>query len=270
MKISTNPNINPIISIITVVYNGEETIKSTIESIIEQKNEDIEYIVINGNSSDKTGKILQDLSEHIDICITEKDNGIYDAMNKGLDLASGKFIWFINSGDQIGDNKIIKDLISTITDRTQYIYSGVKLINKQGETIKTVHAPNKITTKLISKGMCISHQSFIIKKTLTNHYDLTYKLIADQKWIMQCISKSTVPGEHFPRPLSKYLLGGLSDQNQTKCVVEKIKMIKKDYPEYFKSNIFGYIYELCKIKLKNYINLIIKSLPKQTNQNNSN
>ncbi|MEH6998128.1 MAG: glycosyltransferase family 2 protein [Limnobacter sp.] len=259
MQKTKNNKINPIISIITVVYNGEKTIKSTIESIIPHKNKkNIEYIVIDGHSTDNTNTILNTYSEHIDKHIIEKDHGIYDAMNKGLHLASGEFVWFLNSGDQISDDKIIIDLISTITHHTQFIYSGVELINSEGHLVNTINAPQEINLRLISKGMHISHQSFVVRKSLTNDYDLNYKLIADQKWVMQCISKATGRGQFFHRPISRYLIGGISDQRQLECVIEKIKMIKKDFPKFYKSNISTYILEIIKIKLKYYIKLLKK------------
>ncbi|MAG79420.1 MAG: glycosyl transferase [Sutterellaceae bacterium] len=265
MKHNKNNDTKPKISIITVVYNGEETIKLTIESIIShKKSNNIEYIVIDGKSTDNTNKILKSYSEYIDKHIIERDAGIYDAMNKGLTLASGEFIWFLNSGDQISDDRIVMDLISKITHNTQFIYSGVQLINIEGKLIDTLDAPQKLSVRLLSEGMHISHQSFIVRKSLANQYDLNYKLIADQKWIMQCISKAKENGHFFDRPISRYLLGGISDQRQLECVTEKIKMIKKDYPELYKANIHKYFLEIIKIKIKNYL-YILKKLNAKVN-----
>ena len=92
---------NPLISIITVVYNSEQFIESTLKSIAAQNSKNFEYIIIDGQSKDATLSIIEKYKSFVDVLISEPDKGLYDAMNKGLQLAKGQFVWFINSGDQL-------------------------------------------------------------------------------------------------------------------------------------------------------------------------
>ena len=98
-------------SIVTVVFNGENYLERTIKSIVNQTYKNVEYIIIDGNSKDGTLAIIDKYKENISYWISEPDKGIYDAMNKSLDLITGDFVWFINAGDEIHDNKTIENLI---------------------------------------------------------------------------------------------------------------------------------------------------------------
>ena len=162
----------PKISIITISYNAEAFIEKTILSVIKQTYPNIEYIIIDGASSDNTLKIIENYKNKISLIISEKDSGIYDAMNKGLGLAHGEWINFMNAGDEFTSDNIITDIFSkTIDSNIHFMYSDY--YSKD---------PNNILVKRetsFNKGI-INHQSCIYRKNLHNvhgKYIVTDKLI---------------------------------------------------------------------------------------------
>ena len=121
----------PLISIITVVFNGEKYLEETIQSVINQTYSNVEYIIIDGGSSDGTLDIIKKYEERIDYWVSEKDRGIYDAMNKGIDVASGKWLNFMNGGDEFYDNKVIENIFKNCSYEDEYVIHGkVALIYK--------------------------------------------------------------------------------------------------------------------------------------------
>ena len=171
---------SPKISIITVVFNGVETLETTIKSVINQSYKNIEYIIIDGNSKDGTIDIVKKYNHSITQWISEPDNGIYDAMNKGLNISNGDYIWFMNSGDEIANNNTIQDIISSNPISDIY-YGDTIMIDSDGNEIgnRRLTPPKKLTWKSFKKGMLVSHQSFIVKKQITQPYNLKYKFSAD-------------------------------------------------------------------------------------------
>lgn len=172
-------NPRPILSIITVVFNCELTLSSTIESVVQQKFKDFEYIIIDGGSTDGTLQLLEDYSEHIDIKISEKDKGIYDAMNKGIGQASGEWIYFLNAGDVLYDKRVLTNLF-------QLDFSADIVYGKHEADygyFKRIQKPSAL--KKIWKGMIFSHQAMIAKTALmkASPFDLTYKMSADYNFI---------------------------------------------------------------------------------------
>lgn len=251
----------PFISIITVVFNGAEHIEKTILSVIGQNFNNIEYIVIDGGSTDGTVDIIRRHGSNIDYWISEPDSGIYDAMNKAQRLASGNFLWFINAGDEIADKYILNDLSSIMTTDCDYdyVFSGTHIINIDGSPKKTVMPPIPLTFDLMTKGMHVSHQSFIPRREIAPIYDLQYKLIADQKWILDCMKYGKAHGFYFDRPLSRYMAGGVSDLKSLDCVVEKILMVKKHFPSYYPINLPRFIFEAGKAIIKKFVRKVRSS-----------
>ena len=169
----------PIITVITVARNCQDTIEDTIVNVINQKYKNIEYIIIDGDSSDNTLEIIKKYDRSIDYWMSEQDNGIYDAMNKGIDLATGDWINFMNAGDSFYNY----NLFNTIFDRIEYnkfdvIYGD--FIAKDVINQSEVRVRAKPIKKIFS-GMVFSHQSVIIKSKIVKLYpfDLKYKTAAD-------------------------------------------------------------------------------------------
>jgi glycosyltransferase involved in cell wall biosynthesis len=163
---------NPLISIITVVFNAEEVLEKTILSVINQSYNDVEYIIIDGCSTDNSLKIISKYRDQISKVVSEPDIGIYDAMNKGLKIATGSWINFMNAGDQFNNNNVLKDVFNkAIPLHASFIYSDFILDDKRnGKTLITAN---------FSQGNLL-HQSIIYKKELHNwygYYLVTSKII---------------------------------------------------------------------------------------------
>lgn len=218
----------PLVTVVTVVYNGADVLAETIKSVLTQTYENIEYIIVDGGSTDGTLKIIQSYNNYIDYWVSEKDEGIYDAMNKAQILSTGDFVWYLNAGDTISAADVMKRVFDDggIHD---YYYGNTQLINSNGYHGKIVYAPVQITATAMYRGMIVSHQSIIFRRSLMAPYDQQYKFIADQKWVIDGLMRSR-SGVHVGLVLSNYLLGGISDQYSLNCIIEKIKLAINDLP----------------------------------------
>ncbi|OHD12973.1 MAG: hypothetical protein A2086_04510 [Spirochaetes bacterium GWD1_27_9] len=245
---------NPLISIITVVFNGENHIERTIKSIISQNYKNIEYIIIDGKSTDSTMNIINKYKTQIAVVVSEKDNGIYDAMNKGINLAKGEYIWFINCGDEVFENNTISKIFET-NDYSDVYYGKQCLLNNNLGTIKITDIPQKLDYKSFIYGMLVSHQSIIAKKSLVSDYDLSYKYVSDHDWIIKFLKKSkTITNTN--QILSKYLLDGFSQNNFFGCWKDRFKIIRKNYGfGYYLLNILLFLRDYSKFSLKRILKI---------------
>jgi glycosyltransferase involved in cell wall biosynthesis len=211
-------NTPPFLTIITVVYNNLPGLKYTFQSICQQTCKDFEWLVIDGGSTDGTKEWLAQLSFPLFTFISEKDRGLYDAMNKGLKMASGQFVWFMNSGDGIYSANTVEHLKLHGT-HADVLYGETMLIDDQGNQVgtrseKTTRVlPATLTARSMIMGMVVCHQSFIPKRSITAPYQLKYRFSADIDWVISCLEKSKNTN-NCNSILANYLIGGLSTQNQ--------------------------------------------------------
>ncbi|MGQ1785240.1 glycosyltransferase family 2 protein [Saccharicrinis sp. GN24d3] len=220
---------NPKISIITVVYNGEPTLEATIKSIGKQSYKNIEYIVIDGFSKDLTVDIIKKYDEVITYWISEPDKGIYDAMNKGIDMATGDYLWFMNSGDEIYDGTTLEKTVATWPNADIY-YGETVMIDNNGHEIgdRRLKTPVSLNWKSFKKGMLVSHQSFIVKKSLVGHYNLGYQFSADFEWCLKAMKKAqNICNTNLV--MSKFLDGGVTKQNIVPGLKERFKIMVQHY-----------------------------------------
>src|SRR3989344_1701590 len=149
---------NPKIRIITVVYNAKSLIERTIKSVLSQTYTNIEYIIIDGGSSDGTLEIAEKYQHDIAVILSGKDNGIYDAMNKGLSTATGDFVLFLNAGDELYSTEIISKILS-LGDADVY-YGNTAVVNEKGVVIgdRRLSPPEELNWRSLKFGMCVSHQ----------------------------------------------------------------------------------------------------------------
>lgn len=172
-------------SIITVTYNAGKSLKNTLDSIRIQKFKDYELILIDGKSTDDTLEIIHANKDIISSFISEKDKGIYDAMNKGIKLANGEFCVFLNSGDMFYNETVLMDVSSVIEQFSQYdIYLGYADYTK-GKDIKTVH-PNISKLPYVFCHQAMFFRTEVIK---LNNYDVNYKLSGDSELFYRLLSK---------------------------------------------------------------------------------
>jgi glycosyltransferase involved in cell wall biosynthesis len=220
----------PLVSIITVVYNSEQFIEKTIQSIIRQSYPNIEYIIIDGGSTDKTLEIIKKYEKNISKWISEKDNGLYDAMNKGLIMANGKYVWFINSGDQIYSANTLVQALNALETFPDIIYGETEIIDKDGRNIgmRRHSAPENLSWKMLSKGMLVCHQSVIIKKEISENYNLEYKHSSDFDWLIRVLKKSSSI-HNSGLVLSKFLEGGKTSKTLIPGLKERFRIMKTYY-----------------------------------------
>ena len=204
------------ISVITIVFNGENEIQRTIESVINQTYKNIEYILIDGASKDKTMSIAEKYKEYFSKMISEPDKGIYNAMNKGLSYATGDYVIFANSGDLIASNEVFERVVKSIKeygDLPELVYGNYAEVSNGiiGNEIQSYGHQR------IWYGMFASHQSMFYKldfiKNNNIQFDESYKIAADYKFTMQTI----VNGNRFlkvPYCISLFDISGISNNNK--------------------------------------------------------
>ncbi|MFM7022691.1 MAG: glycosyltransferase family 2 protein [Flavobacteriales bacterium] len=221
------------LSIITVVYNGGALLEKTILSVLEQSYPHIEYIIVDGKSTDNTMQIVEKYKSRIDRIVSEKDTGLYHAMDKGLKLATGRYVWFMNCGDQINDAQTVEKMFAEKVDADIY-YSDTALIDEEGKFLSLLsevshnNAPDPLTPLSMSRGMAVCHQSFIVKRSIAPPFDLHYKISADIDWVIKCLKKSK-RNHKLSFCLSKFLVGGISSKNRWRAVRERFVMYNKHF-----------------------------------------
>jgi glycosyltransferase involved in cell wall biosynthesis len=224
----------PKVSIITVVYNSSDALKATIESITSQIYPNIEHIVIDGGSTDGSVEVANEYKDHIAYYLTEKDKGLYDAMNKGLRASTGEFVWFINTGDYIEDNSVLVHLYEHWGLMDDVYYGETNFIDESGKILgtrsqlTTRKIPEQLTWKSFRHGQVVSHQSIIVKRELAGEFDLQYKVSADVDWGIRVLKKAnSIVNTH--QILTKYLVGGFSKQHQQTSWKERFNIFVKHY-----------------------------------------
>lgn len=220
---------NPTLSIITVVYNNVRDIERTMLSVLKQTYANIEYIIIDGASTDGTLNIIQKYQDRITCLVSEQDKGIYDAMNKGLALATGDYVLFMNSGDELYDATTVEAVFASSPDADIY-YGETEMINKEGKSLgqRRHKAPEQFTWRSFKYGMSVSHQAIYIRRSLLKPYDSRYQLSADIDWILHA-AKQAKKIVNVKRYVAKYLVGGMSKQKHRQSLIERFQIMREHY-----------------------------------------
>ncbi|GAA4333914.1 glycosyltransferase family 2 protein [Mucilaginibacter gynuensis] len=220
---------NPVLSVITIVYNNARDIERTMLSVLNQSYTNIEYIVVDGASTDGTLEIVKQYGNRIAKLISEKDKGIYDAMNKGLAAATGDYVLFMNSGDEIYSPETVAHIFASEPDADIY-YGETEMINDEGQSLgrRRHKAPEQFTFRSFKYGMSISHQAIYIKRNLLEPYDMQYQLSSDIDWILRAAKKAKKI-VNVKQYVAKYLVGGMSKKKHRQSLVERFDIMKKHY-----------------------------------------
>ncbi len=221
------------ISIITINYNDLKGLKKTFNSIVNQSNKDFEYLVIDGGSSDGSKEFIEQNSDKLAYWISEKDSGIYNAMNKGIKAASGEYILFLNSGDFLVDDTII-DRVLKIIDGKEEIYYGNLFCSQNGNRISLWSPPDVLSFSYFL-DYSLPHPASFIKRNLFEKYFLyseNLKIISDWEFFIFCICKMNVSYKHIDLIVSDFDFEGVSSlkENENKISSEKEIVIKKHFP----------------------------------------
>ncbi|MEG0037849.1 glycosyltransferase family 2 protein [Bacteroides sp.] len=222
----------PTLSIITVTYNAEQVLETTLQSVISQTYHHIEYILIDGASKDRTLAIAEKYRDRIQLLISEPDRGLYDAMNKGIALATGEYVCFLNAGDSFHQDDTLQQMMQSIKGRElpDVLYGETALVDGKGHFLRMrrLSAPEVLTWKSFRQGMLVCHQAFIARRTLMQPYNLSYRYSADFDWCIRILKKAkTIHNTHLT--LIDYLDEGMTTQNRKASLMERFRIMVHHY-----------------------------------------
>ena len=242
----------PLLTVITVVRNGGEQIEQTIASVLEQTYSNIEYIVIDGASTDGTIDTLNKYDHQLACWISEPDRGLYDAMNKGIDLATGDYINFMNTGDVFYRPDTVESVIKSLNENDDLIYGHCRMIYDQHFSV--VWKTGRVAD--LWKGMIFRHQSLFAKASICKklHFDTTFKIGADFAFIFSCF-QGGYRFRSIDMVISTITLGGLSDINLTYALQENRRAVLGSVPT-LKVKLY-YFFLIYLTRLKSSIKLIL-------------
>lgn len=226
-------HLTPKFSVITVCYNAQATLEDTIQSVIAQTYHHVEYIIVDGASKDRTLSIINRYRDRITTVVSEPDKGLYDAMNKGLRLATGDYVCFLNAGDSFHEDDTLQQMVHTLRELTELpdvLYGETALVDAEGHFVRMrrLQAPEHLTWHSFRQGMLVCHQAFFAKRTLAEPYDLRYRFSADFDWCIRIMKKSKVlHNTHLT--LIDYLEEGMTTRNHEASLHERFRIMAKHY-----------------------------------------
>ena len=258
------------LSVITVTYNCRELLPRTLKSVSEQTFPSVEHIIVDGASTDGTLELIREYLElsieneaRPGAWISEPDKGIYDAMNKGLHMARGKYVLFLNAGDTFYSNDTLNEVFSgsgsvaaaadpgeagsgpaaatgpgetgsspaaANTAGADIYYGQTKLTDREGRITgdRRLRAPEQLNWRSFRYGMLVCHQSFIVRRAIAPEYDLSWQICADIDWCIRCMKAAEkIKNSHVY--ISCFLEGGVSRQQEKKAWRERFAIMKNHY-----------------------------------------
>ncbi len=222
----------PKFSVITVCYNAEATLEDTIQSVISQTYHHVEYIIVDGASKDRTMDIVNRYRDRIAVVVSEPDQGLYDAMNKGIRLATGDYLCFLNAGDSFHEDDTLQQMVHSIhtLQLPDVLYGETELVDHEGHFLRMrrLQAPEHLTWKSFRQGMLVCHQAFFPRRDLVMPYDLRYRFSADFDWCIKIMKKSKVlHNTHLT--LIDYLAEGMTTRNHQASLKERFLIMARHY-----------------------------------------
>lgn len=222
----------PRISIITICYNAASTITRTLRSVSAQTYPNIQYLIIDGASKDNTLELVRELAPEAEI-YSERDKGIYDAMNKGLDRATGDYVWYVNAGDALASPTTVEDLVrATCTGDSlpDVLYGDTRLIDAEDHDLglRRLRPPLQLDWRSFRAGMLVCHQAFVAKRSISPHYDLSYRFSADVDWCIRVLKEAKTTA-FYPEPIALYLNEGTTTANHRASLIERFHVMRHHY-----------------------------------------
>lgn len=235
-------------SIITITYNAQSVLKPTLDSVAAQTFRDVEHLIVDGASKDSTVAIADEYKQQAEqsginvIIKSERDRGIYDAMNKGLQMATGNYVVFLNAGDRLASANTLYNINKVIehNGNPDVVYGDTDLIDAEGNYLGERHlsTPKTLTWRSFRHGMVVCHQAFYVRRTLAQQhtYDLSYRFSADVDWCIRCMKQAhklvrveqTPPAERG-EVIALYLREGTTTANHKASLKERFNVMRKHY-----------------------------------------
>lgn len=234
-------------TIITCTYNAETVLERTLESVREQTYPHIEHLIIDGNSKDGTMTMVdkyiteceESQSQHVVKAISERDNGLYDAMNKGIKMATGDYLIFLNAGDKLREPGTLEAVVASLDEPKEavgVIYGDTDIVDDEGHFLhkRRLSPPEKLTWKSFKEGMLVCHQSFYARTDIakSNLYSMEYRISADVDWCIRIMKEADVKGLKLHNShliLTSYLDGGMSIKNHRASLLERFRIMSHHY-----------------------------------------
>ncbi len=220
--------VKPLFSIITVTYNAASTLPPTIASVMEQTCDLYEMIVVDGASTDGTLDLLREYTNANLRWISEPDKGIYDAMNKGIAMAEGEYLIFLNAGDRFASSETLQLLADAAMDDDfpGIIYGQTDIVDSDGRVLGPRHlrAPEVLTLDSFKDGMTVCHQAFVALRKITGFYNLDYRFSADYDWCIRCLQHSR-RNHYVDETIIHYLSEGMTTANMKASLRERFNIM---------------------------------------------
>lgn len=225
---NNDPTAAPLFSIITVTYNAEATLPRTLASVKAQMCRLFEYLVVDGKSTDATLQLAADAAIPEMKIHSGRDNGIYDAMNKGLGMAEGEYVIFLNAGDAFHAPDTLQRIADAImaNDFPGIVYGQTDIVDIAGQRLGERHlrAPRELTLDSFRDGMVVCHQAFVVLRRITAPYNLDYRLSADYDWCIRCLQHSR-RNVYIDDVLIDYLNEGTTTRNHRRSLRERFRIM---------------------------------------------
>ena len=226
---------NKKVSIITVNYNDKAGLRKTIASVLSQTSSDYEFVVMDGASTDGSVEVINQFKDRIDIAVSEKDSGVFNAMNKAIKSASGEFLIFMNGGDIFCDEKVLEDVIPMLSSDAD-IYYGDNYKETPGGSNRLKTYPERLDFSFFYTSS-INHQSTFIRRSLFEkhfYYNENYRIAADWEFFIYTICKENVPYKYLRRTIAIYDFTGISSNPKSSdlFISEKSQTIQKYFPAF--------------------------------------
>ena len=225
--------LQPKFSIITVTFNAGGVIGHTLESVLSQTYTNYEYLLIDGGSKDDTVEKAKASGIGFAHIVSEPDNGLYDAMNKGIALATGDYLCFLNAGDAFYSPDTLQKIVDTIAGESELphvLYGETAEVNEAREFVRMrrLKAPEKLNWRSFKDGMLVCHQAFYARRDIAPMYDLKYRLSSDVDWCIKVMKVSSRLVK-IDAVVVNYLQNGLSLKHHRASLIERFKVMSSHY-----------------------------------------
>ena len=218
-------------TIVTVTWNAAEVIEPTLESVRQQNCLDYEYLVIDGASKDNTLDLVREANIANTRIISEPDKGLYDAMNKAIRLAEGRYLIWLNAGDRFAAPDSLARLAAHAEGNPGVIYGQTQLVDAMGRVVGMRHltAPEELTADSFKQGMLVCHQAFVARRDIVPEYDLQYRFSADYDWCVRVLKASERNAYVGDEPIISFLTDGLTEKYHKKSLLERYRIMCHHY-----------------------------------------